>query len=145
MNINTKYNIGDLVYTVIEKDAYRKIACKCCKATGKVLIDGNDYTCPKCDGNSSHKVCSGRRFLVWESGVVGKITTEHEVNTDSNSNMFTVDVNNGIGAEIKYMIDSTGIGSGTLWNEDRLFPSREEASAFCDVENSKRSKAQVSQ
>ena len=37
--------------------------------------------------------------------------------------------------EYTYILKSTGVGSGTLWNENDLFSSSEEAQNECDIRN----------
>lgn len=34
-------------------------------------------------------------------------------------------------SRITYMIDKTGVGSGLIWNENRLFSTEDEAKDFC--------------
>ena len=35
-------------------------------------------------------------------------------------------------SKVTYMLDDTGVGSGAIWKEDRLFATEEEAQDFCD-------------
>lgn len=35
-------------------------------------------------------------------------------------------------SEVKYMLEETGVGSGTLWREDRLFATYDDAKEFCE-------------
>lgn len=120
-----KYKLNQIVYTVCQVDDYenRHVECDVCNSTGTVHIDGKgDYNCPKCRGDT-RKICIGRKFRKRSSGHVGKIQTEEYASKykhrwDCKSN-------------IRYMIDSTGVGSGTFYYENEVFPSEEEADDFC--------------
>lgn len=141
MTITTKYDLGQRVFSVRRDYATRIIKCKCCNNTGTVTINGAEYTCPKCNGTANSKEHCGHKWFVWEEGEIGKV--EYQVTAgkfaSSNSNMpryFTDEqLQTPDEIEIKYMIDATGVGSGTLWEELDLFATREEAQAKCDEEN----------
>jgi hypothetical protein len=58
--------------------------------------------------------------------VVGRVTVEETV-----SHAYPEES----GLKITYMLHGTGVGSGQVWKEERLFATREEAAEFCDRTN----------
>ena len=127
MKINTKYNFGDFVYP-IRMGGYEKfINCELCDGIGKLTIENKKtITCPDCYGRCGNKEYIHDKYYVSHDsfGAVGSIRTELYDNkyTDKKS-------------EITYMLDSTGVGSGTLWKEGELFKTSDEAQAECDKRN----------
>jgi hypothetical protein len=127
MNVTTKYNIGDTVWCVAIDHCERLMACETCDDTKQVNIKGDVYKCPNCVTNQNNKRWR-KRFFVRGSGKVGRVTYEHTEARWSNDNS-SDDIRR------TYMIDSTGVGSGSVWDEATLFPTKEEAQAYCDAEN----------
>jgi hypothetical protein len=94
------------------------------------------YPCPKCSG-VGHIVKKDSGFHVGGSGTVGQIRSTHETVTDrtcfewwehepAEGSLHTVN---------EYMLDTTGIGSGSIRREHNLFATREEAQAEADRRN----------
>lgn len=126
--METKYNIGDRVWIIQSQYTTRLVECVACERTGKVKIAGEEYTCPKCGGGSRHPQHCGHKWLVWESGVIGKFEYEY---TDPK---YIYDENERTKQpKITYMLDTTGVGSGTLHSEANLCRSHEEAVAECEL------------
>lgn len=50
MEISTKFNLGQEVYTIAGRIAH----CEICQRTGTVTIGSESFTCPKCEGKSKH-------------------------------------------------------------------------------------------
>jgi Zn finger protein HypA/HybF involved in hydrogenase expression len=125
MEVKTKYNYGDLLYPITTRREQVKIFhnCPLCNDKGKVTLGDKEYTCPECSGYTYHSVDGEIEYCVfYKNGKVGSIQFEgydkKYVDRDR--------------LKISYMLDSTGVGSGTVWEEDRLFPTLEEAQAECD-------------
>ena len=130
MEIKTKFNLDDKVCVVQQqvKDVERE--CPVCKGKGKVFIVGSELKaeCPQpgCwDGVISER--EPKKYRIVYTGVIGQIRTEvyaegYDYDTD---------------LKIGYMLDTTGIGSGSIWDEECLFSSRKEAKSFCDKMNKK--------
>jgi len=130
MRIETKYNYRDIVYPISTRFETLKVSTNCpaCKDKGKVELNGNEYTCPKCRGYTYHEVEGDIEYYVtFSQGKIGKIDI----------NLYDPKYEGKYGniSEIRYMLDSTGIGSGTVWEEDNLFKSRDEAQIECDRRN----------
>ena len=48
MEIRTKFNVGDVVYTINNK--YEKQTCKICKGKKTVILEDMEFCCPHCNG-----------------------------------------------------------------------------------------------
>jgi len=132
MNYSTKFNLGDHVWGISHHRFDRIVHCKPCGNTGKIQIDGEGLICPKCNGRSTHTQYAGEKFYVAEfDAVVGKISVEH---VDSLYARWDSDEGRP-NPKMTYMISNTGIGSGRVWDEDRLFSSMVDAQASCDRKN----------
>jgi hypothetical protein len=131
MDYTTKFALRDKVWCVSDQEFYHIVKCKPCGNTGKVLIAGEELICPKCNGKSTHRQYAGRKFYISEFGTtVGQVRVEH---TDLSSVSY---YDNGEpNPKIEYMLTATGVCSGQIWKEDRLFASEEEARAHCDRKN----------
>lgn len=138
MNITTKYSLGETVWAIRQDFFQRIVRCVACENTGIIKINDEEFTCPKCHGDAKHPVGAGRKHFVFESGEVGNVRFETTAGkwAASNSNYDWEEGEHKDEIEIKYMLSCTGIGFGTLWDEESLFPSREAAQAYCDSKNS---------
>ncbi len=121
------FDLGQQVFCVRKDGAYRNVKCDACHQTGAIDLGGESFTCPKCEGKSKHRQYVGHKYYVAHSGRVGKI--EAVVYSD----LYDRDDD---GSGVRYMIDTTGVGSGQVWKESELFKTREEADAFCTERNS---------
>lgn len=124
----SKFNLHQEVWAISHETFRRIVKCKVCAQTGKVTIKEDEYVCPKCDGRSTHPVWEGQKWFVEHfAAEVGKITIQrtipHEYRDESRD-----DTN-------QYMLVPTGIGSGSVWYEEYLFATLEEAQADCDRRN----------
>jgi hypothetical protein len=125
-SFETKFGCGETVWGVSYQEHIQIIRCETCDSTGKYTIKDTEYICPACEGRSSRRNYAGRKYFIREfAATVGKIQVELQtMGFDAT----------GI-QKNSYMIDSTGVGSGTVWSEDRLFGSKQEAQEFCDRMN----------
>jgi predicted RNA-binding Zn-ribbon protein involved in translation (DUF1610 family) len=106
MNYTTKHSIGDRVFTMCRMDATRKIHCTTCNYTGKVMINNEEFDCPNCHGSCRTPQHSGHRWFISDEGIVGQVEICDSIKP------YDADRKNPC---IRYMIDTTGIGSGTNW------------------------------
>lgn len=51
MKIETKFNIGDVVYVCKNNSTYKEEQYKICEGTGNVTLKGKSFCCPECKGN----------------------------------------------------------------------------------------------
>ncbi len=128
MIIETKFNFGDEVYAITTDrvDIYKE--CPACSGRGYFELDnGETSSCPKCD---------------WRSG---KIRTGYKVRWKINYDMPGIVQNIRLSLYISpkheservYMLDKTGVGSGTLWKEENLFSTKEDAEIEINKRNLK--------
>jgi hypothetical protein len=125
MNITTKYSLGDRVYPITLKMETETKQCEECSGRGYVLTDtGRERQCDRCYGRGELNIRSYNKYIVETGsyGVIGKVEVEFYGADNSQT-------------KIKYMLDSTGIGSGVLWPENKIFFTKEEAQAECDKRN----------
>lgn len=122
MKIKTNFNIGDYVYPVRRYQKQVYVKCKTCKGDGDVLIHNTSrrISCPDCYGKGGgHEYKTEEWHVIVEDfSKIGKIIVEI--------------INN---KKTHYMIESTGIGSGTLWLEDDLFLDSQKAQLECTKRN----------
>jgi len=124
MKITTKFDLDEIVY-VIQKGGYSEfINCPTCEGVGRITVEatGEELTCPKCYGRGGH--------AEWIPHLWG---VKHEY-TSSVGRIDTVRYSAGENKNT-YMLEATGIGSGTLWPEDSLFHTLDEAKQECSVRN----------
>jgi ribosomal protein L37AE/L43A len=117
MQINTKYNLGDIVYPIWKSEINEKFPCSACAGTGKVtLLDNNVYKCPNCNRYNRYTVTG----TIWQLKIEPIIV--HEINTSTE-----VDPKE---CYIMYRAEESD-----FYNEDNCFLSEELALAECDRRN----------
>lgn len=131
MNFTTKFSLGDKVTAIYNAEANHRVKCVTCNNTGKVTIGPDEFQCPKCGGQSTHLVYAGQRWFVqYVDATVGRVG--FEVYEETFAQEYSQDPN----PRIQYMLEETGIRSGTLWPEGDLFSTRTMAQLECDERNS---------
>lgn len=122
--LKAKFKINQKVYAVSSKSVSKRehVECDVCNSTGRVKINGrdNDYVCPVCRGETK-TVYDGFEYVIsYYEASIGKVQIEeYAARYDYES-------------RVTYMLKETGVGSGTIWREDRLFATEEEAKEFCE-------------
>ena len=122
--IMPKFDLGESVYHISRSKIKTEVTCYVCQGSGKLHIEDEVFTCPKCHSHGYFAEWSNEKWSVQGSGRIGRVEAiwylpgyQHE-------------------SEVRYMLNSTGVGSGTLYREDRLFATYEEAQAECNTRNS---------
>ncbi len=130
MKFDSKYEIGQYVYSIHQCSVERPpVACPACE-DGHVELRGEKYQCPGCKGTAKVQA-RGYGWVRRDSGAVGKIEIEHEI---GRGHQYGEDYpEDEFMTFVKYMLNTSG--SGSVYNEPDLFPSREEAQAECDRRN----------
>lgn len=126
MRYESQFSIGQTVWMVRDERFSQIIKCAACKNTGKVRIAEEEHICPKCQGRAAHETYGGQKFYVYGSSTVGQVRIEDE------PERYSKDEPN---PKFQYMLYSTGVGSGQIWNQEHLFSSEEDAQRFCDAKN----------
>ena len=120
-----KFELGQKVYAVSSVNDTKRVhkECEVCNSTGLVEVVGRDekFTCPVCEGRYVTEHYGFKYVISYSKATIGNIKTCEYLKKYYNAE-----------PEIKYMLKETGIGSGTLWNENRLFATEEEANEFCE-------------
>jgi hypothetical protein len=128
MKFESKFDLGQKVWLTSVHDATIQVPkeCELCNSKGVIDIVGKEtpYLCPECFGLTTTKVI-GKEMYIYKSGLIGKINIEQYSEKYKEKNRIT------------YMISSTGVGSGTIWDEYELYSSEEEAKKACEEFNIK--------
>lgn len=128
MIIQTKFNIGQHVCSVSTRREQNYVPCKYCEGLGKIGLKGDIFTCPKCYGRKGDIVYTGKEefYISHEDATIGQV--EVAVFNQFPESKVT-------SSRIVYMLYETGVGSGTLWPENDLFSTKEEALDYCKERN----------
>jgi hypothetical protein len=118
----TKYSIGDKVWFASTTDVAKQHPCPDCKGTNRwqaIAPSGNEYSfgCPRCSARfqSNHEL--NLKYTA-ATGTVQQLTIGSvRLNTEANS----------YDSGTSYMCRETGVGSGSVYAEDKLFETEAEA------------------
>lgn len=115
-SFKSKFGIGDTAWKVAKVARSYEATCDLCAGDGSVKISGSDRTtgCPECYSR-------GRVWKQEEAHHESQLLTVGQVRITAGRG----------GTEVQYMCHETGIGSGSLHDEDGFFVSSEEAKAEC--------------
>jgi RecJ-like exonuclease len=120
MEINTKYSLGQEVWMVLTKRTESWITCKTCDGKGTVTVKDKSFECPECYARGGERVYSDKQqYYIYGHGVIGNVRAEFYSKKYDKDDV------------INYMIDVTGVGSGTLWSEDKVFENEKDAEIYC--------------
>ena len=117
MQITTKFSIGDVVWTARVCESYEQAQCdeclgskqwKCITPAGSTFM----VQCAECYALSQRRVFTPNVERV----TIGSVRTDTR---DS--------------SPVRYMCVETGIGSGTVWGEEKLFCTEDEAQAAAEI------------
>lgn len=120
MIIETKYNIGDCVYHVMYTQKQIKKPCPSCNSKGRINLKKQKFNCPDCYGRGTKESYSKRQWMFDVPLTIGSIRYDSARSDETTT----------------YMCNETGVGSGSIYHEEDLFLTKEEA----EVECAKRSK-----
>ena len=132
MKISTRYSLGETVWCLRSEPTRDRETCATCAGSGRIqLIDAAGApiqletgfrfrrTCPACEGKG----------YVWQDGHHHEATitrlTLGQVRTVTTAGQTTTVAT--YGTEISYMAEETGVGSGQIYREPELHPSRQTA------------------
>lgn len=143
MKIETQFDLGQRVYRVGRQARPENAVCPVCEGHGRLTVTGADGSevkarCPhdKCAGRGSWVSRWYDRYEVFGDALIGRI--EVKVYDAALAPLYAGEKR----YEENYMLDATGIGSGTVyplrdgeWSHTKLFATLAEAESFCDAEN----------
>jgi len=129
MIIEPKFELEQEVYPISQSSTYDWIECPTCQGKGNVIIQGSneEMYCPKCYGKKGHSEYRAKEWVVNYdfASKIGKIDFE----------IYAPRYEKDHETQRRYMLRASGVGSGTLWDEDNLFASAEEAKEECNKRN----------
>jgi hypothetical protein len=121
--IMPKFELGETVYYISRGKIKTEVTCSVCQGSGKLHIEDEVFSCPKCYSHGYLTEWSNEKWSIHGNGTIGRVEAiwylpgyQHE-------------------SEVRYMLTTTGIGSGTLHSEDRLFATYKDAQSECDKRN----------
>lgn len=129
MEIKTKHGLMQYVIPIARGGFDKFVNCETCAGNGTVSITTNNkiITCPDCYGRKGSKQYIQDRWFVRteDMGSIGKIDID----------LYADKYQRDHKTEFRYMLDSTGVGSGSLWKEEDLFSTIEDATQECEKRN----------
>lgn len=122
--LKPKFKVGQKVYAVSNRSDTRQkhVECDVCNSTGTVEINGRSFTCPSCYGHTETEHYGYKYEISYYAATIGKVEIQE----------YAPKYQCRYKSEIRYMLEETGVGSGTVWREERLFATEEEAKEFCE-------------
>jgi len=130
MEIKTKFSLNDKVFVIHKTVTSRFITCKACNGQGRIIQNGCEFLCASCQySGGRYEDVSPKWQIAFENTKVGKVYVEMYYEKYYKINPKTRD------REIKYMVEASGIGTGTLWMENEVFATEEEALEECKKRN----------
>lgn len=86
MHVNNKYNIGDIVYRVVEETHLSPTTevCKVCSGDRKITYNGYTFNCPKCGGKGIYVSGNNRTdfYKVSDAKAITSIKIDVKHNND---------------------------------------------------------------
>ena len=133
MTLTTKYSCGDKVFPIGYGPTQKRIPCPLCKGTARVPIAGScrDATCPDCVYGWLTVVVDPL-WTVGQELTVGMVRAEYKDSPGRDGEDTFDNYKAQKGVVEQYMCVETGIGSGYVFDVERLWPTMEEAQAECD-------------
>ena len=129
MKLESKYDIGQKIWIVRRFAKQINKECGFCSGSGRAIgADLTGYTCPVCIGRGYNKDYEKIRYNVLLIGTIGLVRIERR-EAEGYSKQ-----------EVQYMCYQTGIGSGSVYNEDDCFTSEREANKEAERRNHEESK-----
>lgn len=129
MKITTKFSIGERVWVIARSHVYQPHPCRTCNESGSIEIQGDTFVCPRCSGRKmEQRGCE--RWHVDRSDVVGQIRFEATKPLEYHDS-----VSEG-GFTEAYMLETSGVGSGSVYDARQLFAAEDHAETECLRRNS---------
>lgn len=119
---NFKFAIDDRVWCIDKRQQQIKIECKTCGGVGKInLLTNETFSCPKCYGKGHHIEWKDEKWCLRDERVLTIGLQRVEIRFDNIKEC--------------YMCHETGIGSGSVYDCDKLYSSKTEALDECKKRN----------
>ena len=136
MKFSTKFSSGDKVFVIIKGTQQKIVDCPTCEGSCFVIIGKEKFNCPKCYGRGSLCETIPMRWRLYEEFgfTVGQIRIEYTNSKGIPDSMFS-NYSKQRWYKEQYMLTQTGVGSGSIWDADCLFASKERAIEECKKRN----------
>lgn len=123
MSIKTKFELDQYVYIIRLATKSETNVCKLCNGKGVVNVEGSKLKaeCPECWGNGEIRETKPEEWRIVAEGKIGRINVE----------LYSSEYKKEYKDSIKYMIDTTGVGCGSLYNEEDIYPTHNSAIITC--------------
>jgi len=138
MKLESKYDIGQKVFHISQCKRKEWVSCDSCAGTGIItLVNNVKRKCPDCYGR-----CGEYKYFDMQWEVVSQLTlaqiticARNIIKTGIFDNIGKLSDESNTTFEIEYMAYESGVGSGSVYQEDNLFSKKEEAQVECDKRN----------
>lgn len=131
--LKPKFKLGQEVYYCIHSTKPYTETCKTCGGSGTIPIanfDTSTISCPKCYKKGFLTCYSNSQWhVVYHPSRIGRINTEEYAQEYLENQEYNYK------NTILYMLVQTGVGSGILWSEEKLYSSKEKAEKWCKEQN----------
>jgi len=128
MEIKTKFNLGDKVVGILHYMKKIFIPCSTCDGTGVIIVKDKNFKCPDCYGEYGHDEYKTKAWhIANDEGVLSGYDNVVKIDIDVTREK----------TEIRYLLGRkySKSYSGTLWDENDLFKTVEEAKEECERRN----------
>lgn len=131
MDIKTKFDFGQRVWGILKGTEEYRETCKLCKGNGRINITPErTISCPDCYGHGFNTKWKEKAWFIpsddYYCFVIQKIAVE------------LYNPNNKSASKNRSWIYYMAASSGTMFDENNLFSSIEEAQLECDKRNNKK-------
>lgn len=141
MEIKTKYDFGDKVFFIVRTRKKVIKHCPFCAGKGKITgADDKTRSCPECYDRRTVTEWLPTAWQITRAMTVGEVRVEVTNSPGIPDEEMFDNYKPQKGQKEQYMCIETGIGSGSLYNVEKLFPTKEEAQAECDKLNAEEEK-----
>jgi len=128
MEIKTKFNLGDKIVRISHCTKEILIPCLTCDATGEIMIKDKKFECPDCYGEGEYTEYKPEAwYIVTDEGILSGYDNIVKIDVDITREE----------TKIRYILGRkySKSYSGTLWDENDLFKTTEEAEVECERRN----------
>jgi len=128
MEIKTKFNLGDKVTGISHCTKEILIPCLTCDRTGRIIIKDKNFECPDCHGKGGYNEYKPKAwYVVTDEGILSGYDNVVKIDIDVTREEI----------KIRYLLGRkySNSYSGTLWPENDLFRTIEEAELECKKRN----------
>ena len=133
MKLETKYSPGNTVWSIGRSPIKTWVMCSFCAGNGTTTgQDGKVRSCPKCYNNKGQYKHGNTVYQVEGILTVGQVRISYTKSEGVPGHEIFDNMKAQEHTEEEYMCVETGIGSGSVYKVEILWPSKMEAQVECD-------------